>query len=250
LAEPVGQVAIVTGGGSGIGRATALKLAAAGYRVLVVGRRASSLEATVRLVRELPGAAIPCVTDLIDSDAPQRATKACLDEWGRIDILVNNVGVGGGGAVRDTTDTDWERCMAVNLKTAFRMIRSAVPAMVLNGAGAIVNVASGLALTGSQGNSAYSAAKSATLGLTRQAAAEYGYRGIRVNAVAPGATETPFTQGRIRSGKFRRVVESTPLGRLAQVHEIAAAVVFLSGPDSSFITGQILAVDGGWSSAH
>jgi NAD(P)-dependent dehydrogenase (short-subunit alcohol dehydrogenase family) len=164
--------------------------------------------------------------------------------------LVNNVGVGGGGAVRDTTDTDLERCLAVNLKTAFRMSRSAVPAMVLNGAGAIVNVASGLALTGSQGNSAYSAAKSATLGLTRQAAAEYGYRGIRVNAVAPGATETPFTQERIRSGKFRRIIESTPLGRLAQVHEIAAAVAFLSGCGSSFITGQILAVDGGWSSAH
>jgi NAD(P)-dependent dehydrogenase (short-subunit alcohol dehydrogenase family) len=122
--------------------------------------------------------------------------------------------------------------------------------MQTSGGGAIVNVVSAIALTGFPGNAAYAAAKSATIGLTRQMAAEHGRQGIRVNAVAPGITETPFTRERIQRGAFSRVIEATPLGRAGRADEIANAIVFLCSPAASFISGQVLAVDGGWSATH
>lgn len=243
-----GQVAVVTGAGGGIGREIALHLARAGARVLAVDRNADGLRETAAFVEGM--ATHAC--DLCDPSAASNVAASAQKAFSQpLAILVNNAGVGNARSAHETSDADWNRFLDVNLGTVFKMSAAAIPHFAADG-GCIVNIASIFGLVGVQGAAPYSAAKAAIVGLTRQMAADYGPRGIRINAVAPGLIATAATAGRIAaSAQFQNVlVRRTPLGRTGTPSDIARAVAFLASEDASFITGQTLAVDGGWSTTH
>lgn len=243
-----GQVAVVTGAGGGIGREIALHLARANANVLAVDRKADGLRETVRLADRIA----EHVCDLCEPAAAgavmntvQQVFKAPLA------ILVNNAGIGNARAAHETSEADWNRYLDINLGTLFRMSVAALPCFATNG-GCIVNIASINGLVGIQGTAPYSAAKAGIIGLTRQMAADYGPRGIRINAVAPGVIATAATADRIATNeRFQNtLIRRTPLGRVGTPSDIARAVAFLASEDASFITGQTIAVDGGWSTTH
>jgi meso-butanediol dehydrogenase / (S,S)-butanediol dehydrogenase / diacetyl reductase len=241
-----GKVAIVTGAGSGIGRVTALLFAAEGARVLGVDRNAQGM-ADVAAEGAAQGLALaPLVADLCDRSAAPEVFAACAREFGPPSILANIAGLGGDKPLHLSSDEDLDLYVDVNLGTVFRMCREAVRTFDDAGS-AIVNISTAIALTGMRGQAPYSAAKAAVSGLTRQLAAEYGPRGIRVNAVAPGLIETPPLRPRLDSGFFDDIVtRSRPLPRIGQPIDIARAVAFLASDEASFITGVTLPVCGGW----
>jgi NAD(P)-dependent dehydrogenase (short-subunit alcohol dehydrogenase family) len=187
------------------------------------------------------------VCDLTETGAPISVVDRCVAAFGRVDILVNCAGLGNAPPLHDTTDAIYQRYIDINLGTTFRLMRDAIGELSKT-RGCIINIASTGGIVGYRGLAAYSAAKAAVVGLTRAAAAEYGPPGIRVNAVAPGIVATPATKDRLATAQFRAVVLGTmPLGRVGQIEDIAAAVAFLASDDASYVTGQVLAVDGGQS---
>lgn len=240
-------VALVTGAGSGIGRATTLRLVADGARVIALDVNEEGLRETASLAGS-PEAVRTLLADVTDEDAPPRAVGLALQCFGALDWLVNNAGIGASKPVRGTGDAEFERFLSVNLTSVFRFSREALPHL-RPGRGAIVHVASVYGLVGFPGFSSYSASKAAVIGLTRQMAADYGPMGIRVNAVAPGIIETGLTRERLRSSeRIRRLmVGMTPLPRHGQPEDVAAAIRFLLSTEAGFINGHVLAVDGGWS---
>ena len=243
-----GKIAVVTGAGSGIGRAITLRFAAEGANVLAVDRDAEGNAETAQLARPSPGRVELCACDVTDERAPDDVMAACNDAFQRIDILINNAGIGGARPVHETDDADLDRFTDVNLRAVFRFARAAVGEMRERG-GSVVNMASVFGLRGFPGSSIYSATKAALIGLTQNMAADYGPDGIRVNALAPGFIETPLTAARIAGNEWfvDAMVGGTPLGRIGQPEDVAAAALFLCSDDAAFITGQVLAVDGGWS---
>jgi len=243
-----GQVAVVTGAGGGIGREIALHLGRAHARVLAVDRNAEGLRDTAV---SFDGIATHAC-DLCEPSAAPAVMAAAQQAFGQpLSILVNNAGVGNARAAHETSDADWDRFLEVNLRTVFKMSTEAL-AQFGAGGGCIVNIASIFGLVGVQGSAPYSTAKAAIVGLTRQMAADYGPRGVRINAVAPGLIATTATAERIAaSAQFQNVlVRRTPLGRTGTPSDIARAVAFLASEDAAFVTGQTLAVDGGWSTTH
>lgn len=241
-----GKIAIVTGAASGIGRATALLFVREGASVVGVDKNAQALQELADEARLVGLPLAPVVADLQDRSAPPEIFAECNKLFGRPRILANIAGLGGDKPLHLSTDEDLDRYVDINLGTAFRMCREAVRAFDDNGS-AIVNISTAIAILGMRGQTPYSAAKAAVSGLTRQLAAEYGPRWIRVNAVAPGLIETPPLRPRIESGLFDDIVtRSRPLPRIGQPIDIARAVAFLASDASSFITGVILPVCGGW----
>ncbi|MDP6707517.1 MAG: SDR family oxidoreductase [Alphaproteobacteria bacterium] len=240
--------AVITGAASGIGRATALRFAAEGADVLIVDRDSEGAEETVRLGADAPGRFETLLADVTDQAAPDAMMAACREAFGPIDILINNAGIGAAKAIDATEDEDLDRFLDVNLRAAFRVARAAVREMRGRG-GAIVHLASVFGLMGFPGSSIYSATKAALIGLTQNMAADYGRDGIRVNALAPGSIVTPLSEERLKTNPWflDALVGSTPMARLGKPEEIAAAALFLSSDDASYVTGQVLAVDGGWS---
>ncbi len=232
-----GTSSIVTGAASGIGRATALRLAADGASVFAVDRNGDGLRET-----GLP----MLVADVSDQDAPERIMEAALDRHGRIDHLVNNAGIGGrGGGAAEAGDADWDAVMAVNLDAVFRMSRAALGHLPRPG-GRIVQISSVFGLVGFPGSAAYAAAKGAVAQLTRQMAADHAAEGINVNAIAPGVIETAMTARAIEDPWYRQaMIRNTPMG-VGRPSDIAGVVAFLLGDDARFINGQVIAVDGGW----
>lgn len=244
------RVAVVTGAGSGIGRATALRFAEAGARVLAVDRAADGLDGS--RAAAAAGGIETLVQDVATDDAPERVESACRARFGAPSILVNNAGIGGAKPVDLTEDADLDRFIAINLRSVFRMARMAVRAMLPARRGAIVNMASVFGMTGFAGSSAYSATKAAVVGLTHQMAAEYGGAGIRVNAIAPGVIRTGMTAKNIDTNAWYRaaMMDTTPLASPGEPDDIAYAALYLASREAKFVNGHVLVVDGGWLTSH
>jgi meso-butanediol dehydrogenase/(S,S)-butanediol dehydrogenase/diacetyl reductase len=234
--------AIVTGGGSGIGRAIAHRFADEGARVVVADLVAERAEA---VAGELDGA-LPVHADVTKATDVERLVREATEALGRVDVLVNNAGFGDADDVLEIDEEVWDREVAINLKSAFLCSRGVLPGMVERGSGVIVNIASvnGMAFFA---NEAYSAAKAGMINLTRSMAVRYGRHGLRVNAIAPGTIRTPIWQERIEKEPaiFERLVRWYPLGRVGEPDDVARAAVFLASDDAAWITGEVLRVDGG-----
>ncbi len=240
------KVALVTGAGQGIGEATALRLAAEGAAVGVLDIRADSSASTAEAVTQAGGRAIALTADTADADRVQAAVDVLLREFGRIDILVSNAGFDRPGAFLRVGNQDFLAVMHVHLMGAVHCCRAVGPAMIENGSGSIVTVSSVYGKTGSKGESAYASAKAGLMGLTKSLAKEWGSKGIRVNTVLPGLTDTPTIREFMAPQFKEQIVADTALGRAADPAEIAAAIAFLASDDASFITGAALEVSGGW----
>ncbi|MGH3776065.1 MAG: SDR family NAD(P)-dependent oxidoreductase [Pseudonocardiaceae bacterium] len=247
-----GRVALITGAGSGIGRAAAQRFAAEGCSVAVVDLAASAAEETAGKIVADGGRAIACPADVTVDAEVRVAVGRAVEAFGGLDVLYNNAGVNSSGSVVDATEQDWDRCFAVNVKGTFLCSRAAAERLAASGSGAIVNQASVAALVGVPNFAAYCAAKGAVVALTRSMAIDLASRGIRVNAICPGTVFTPLMEPMLRArgdgdmelGLARTVVKY-PIGRLGTPEEIASAALFLASAGASFMTGSILTADGG-----
>jgi 3-oxoacyl-[acyl-carrier protein] reductase len=239
------QVALVTGASRGIGRAIALELARQGAHVVVnYQNNAGAASAAVAAIVEAGGSAQALPFDVADAEAAGAAIARLVAERGRIDVLVNNAGIALDGLLLRYKSEDWQRITAVNLGGVFHCCKAAARAMVRARSGRIVNLTSVVSATGNAGQSAYAATKAGVEGFTRALARELASRSITVNAVAPGFIDTDMTAA-LPAATREAYVGTVPLGRLGTADEVAAAVAFLVGPGAGYITGHVLAVNGG-----
>ncbi|WP_257169921.1 SDR family oxidoreductase [Bradyrhizobium sp. SRS-191] len=248
------KVAVITGGGSGIGRASAVMFAREGAYLALVDRDAAGAEETLALVREAGGDGSIHVGDVGDAEFAKATIEGVAAKRGRVDVLMTAAGFSCGGTVVTTDPADWDAVFRANVGGTWLWAKVAVPIMQAQKAGSIITVASQLAVAGGKGNSAYIAAKGAIISLTRTMAVDFATDGIRVNALAPGAIDTPLLR---RS--FARHADSEPvreasrqrhaMKRFGEADEVAAAALFLASDEASFTTGVVLPVDGGWLAA-
>ena len=245
-----GKKAIVTGGAAGIGRATAILLAEAGAAVTIMDLDEPGGESVVRQIVNAGGKAMFVRGDVSQAEDCRNAVQETIDAWGSLDILFNNAGIIRRATVTELSEEDWDRVMAVNVRSVFLMCKYAIPFMEQAGGGAVINNASGWGLTGGARAVVYCASKGAVVNMTRAMAVDYGSKNIRVNCIAPGDTDTAMLRNEANQlgepeAAFLKDSASRPLGRIARPEEIASAVLFLASEAASFITGAILPVDGG-----
>jgi len=245
-----GKCALITGGASGIGRATALLLALQGAAVAVVDMNEAQGQAVAQAIIQNGGRAVFIRCDVSQAADCQRAAQETVEQLGGLDILFNNAGIIRRADVVGTTEAEWDRVMDVNVKSIFLFGKYAVPIMAQAGGGVIINTASGWGLKGGRNAVSYCASKGAVVNMTRAMALDHGAQNIRVNCVCPGDTDTPMLRNEAQQlgepeAKFMAEAAERPLGRYGQPEEIAQAVLFLASQASSFVTGAVLAVDGG-----
>lgn len=239
-----GRVALVTGGAQGIGRALALALAEAGADVAVTDVNPSGAEEAASAVAATGRRSWALAGDVADFDAAREMAEKVLKDTGKIDILVNNAGITRDGLLLRMKEQDWDSVLAVNLKGAFNFCKAAVPVMVKQRYGRIVNMSSVVGVMGNAGQANYSASKAGLIGLSKSLAREVASRGVTVNAVAPGFIDTAMTQA--LSEKVRTALQQQiPAGKLGQVEDVVAATLFLASEEAGYITGQVLHVNGG-----
>lgn len=240
-----GKTAIVTGGSRGIGRAAALALAEAGADVAVIfAGNTQAAEETVRLIEEKGVKALSIQCDVADEAAVSAMVKDVKKELGRIDILVNNAGITRDGLLMIMKEEDWQAVLDTNLTGAFHCTKAVARLMMKQRSGSIINITSVVGETGNAGQANYAAAKAGLIGFTKSVAKELASRNIRCNAIAPGCIETDMTAV-LGEDTVDAMIQSIPMGRVAQPEEVAKAVLFLASDDASYITGQTLNVDGG-----
>jgi 3-oxoacyl-[acyl-carrier protein] reductase len=242
-----GKTAIVTGAATGIGRATAQLLAERGAKIVVAGLQPEKLEETVQAITEAGGEAVAVHADVSEQQPIEDLAHRAQEVFGPIDILVNNAAIYPLGHWHEMTPDQWDEVFRINVRGYYLLARAVRPQMLARGGGAIVNVASVTFWTGMGLLSTYIASKGAVIGFTRALARESGPEGIRVNAVAPGAFPTAASAIHADQEKlWREVIEAQAIKRRGEVEDVARAIAFFAGDDSSFVTGQTLLVDGGW----
>jgi 3-oxoacyl-[acyl-carrier protein] reductase len=239
-----GQVALVTGASRGLGQAIALALATEGASIAAVARSEEALQATIEAIRAAGGTAEPFALDVADSAAVDAAIEKISARFGKIDILVNNAGVTRDGLLARMTTEAWDTVINTNLKGAFHLTRPVGRLMVKQRAGRIINISSVIGLMGNAGQANYAASKAGLIGFSKSVAREFASRGITCNVVCPGFIETDMTKD-LGDDLKKKLLERIPLQRLGQPGDIAGVVAFLCSPAASYITGQIITVDGG-----
>lgn len=245
-----GKCALITGAGSGIGRAMALLFAEEGAQIFVCDANGSAAGETVRMVAESGGTAESLQADVSDSAAVRGMVDACLRRFGQIDVLCNNAGVGSTETVVDTSEERWELVFAVNARGTFLGCKYVIPHMIESGGGSIINTASVAGMVGLKNRAAYCASKGAVISLTRAVAVDHVGQNIRCNCICPGTVDSPWVQ-RLLDGapdpetERRQLTARQPMGRLGTPEEIAKAALYLASDDASFITGSALVIDGG-----
>jgi 3-oxoacyl-[acyl-carrier protein] reductase len=242
-----GKVALITGSARGLGKASALKLAGAGATVIIndIPQNAESAAATVDEFRLGDLNAEAALADVSDEAQVDALIAGILERHGRLDILVNNAGINRDSTIKRAASADWDLVTGINLRGPFLCTRAAIEPMREQGWGRIINVASVVGKTGVPGTSYYAAAKGGLIALTKAVASEVARRGITVNAVAPGWIDTQMTRG-FEGAVRENILNRIPMGRFAQVEEVAATIAFLASPDASYITGAVLDVNGGY----
>lgn len=244
------KVALITGGNSGIGAATAKLFASEGAAVTLVGRNESRGNEVLQAIQASGGEALFIQCDVRKAADVQRAVQWTQREFGRLDILFNNAGIILRKNVLETSEAEWDDLLAANLKSAFLFSKYALPIMLAQHSGVIINNSSGWGLTGGERAVAYCASKAALVNFTRALALDHSPQGVRVNCICPGDVDTPMIDDEAHQLKIKRADAiatgaQRPLGRIGTVEEIARTVLFLASDDSSFMTGAVIAVDGG-----
>lgn len=240
------KVAFVTGASSGIGKATAAAFVVKGYATVLVDRDEAAGRAAEAELRQ-QGECMFIACDVTDDAAVQRTVAQAVEAYGRLDAAFNAAGIDGekGKSTADCSMDNWHRVLAVDLTGVWHCMRHQIPHMLKNGGGAIVNCASTAGIRGAATFAAYCAAKHGVIGLTKAAALEYARQGIRVNAVCPGMIDTPMTQGLV-ADLLQPLLDASPTGRMGKPEEIASAVLWLCDESASYVAGQVIGVDGGW----
>jgi 3-oxoacyl-[acyl-carrier protein] reductase len=244
MSQLANQIAVVTGAGRGIGRAIALKFAAEGADMVCISRTQENSDKVAAEIRALGRKAWAFAVDVADSVAVSAAAEKILAEAGKVDILVNNAGVTRDGLLMRMSDTDWDTVLDTNLKGAFLFTKAFSRAFAKQRSGRIINISSVIGLIGNPGQSNYAASKAGLFGFTQSVAREFASRGITANCIAPGFIETDMTSD-LNAELKAAILKQIPMGKFGAADDIANATLFLASPSASYVTGQVLTVDGG-----